>query len=99
LTIQTNDDSLITCVDGQDIATCSADTLNGLAATTQPVTITETQPNTGTFTSYDESDVSAIKTTDAAARGTSGTIDYNETPVSIVIGFGWADIDIQPIDD
>ena len=32
-------------------------------------------------------------------RGTSATIDYNETPATILVGFSFGSIDIQPIDD
>ncbi len=64
-----------------------------------PVTFTEQGPNSGMFASYDESDVSAIVVTDDAMRRTSATIDYNETPVSILVGAGDATIDIQPQDD
>ena len=56
-------------------------------------------PNSGVFSTYDESDNSNIITTGTAARGTSATIDYNETPTSIVVGFDFASIDIQPVDD
>ena len=64
-----------------------------------PVTITELGPNSGVFATYDEADVSVIKITSDAARGTSATFDYNDSPVSILVGFGWSEVDIQPVDD
>ncbi len=102
LTIQDNDDSNLDagkCL--QDIATCTikTSTTGKLQAGTQPVTITEQGPKSGVFGTYDESDVSVLKMTDNAARGTSATIDYNDTPVTILTGFSTGTIDIQPIDD
>ena len=101
LTLQDNDDSVLTCTTAQDATTCSAtgSATGGLAATTQPITITEQGPNTGVFGTYDESDKSVILVTSNAARGTSATIDYNETPATVLVGFDFASIDIQPIDD
>ncbi|AJW70040.1 beta strand repeat-containing protein [Nitrosopumilus adriaticus] len=101
LTIQDNDDSDITCATAQTATTCSATGLavSGLGAGTNPVTITEQGPNSGVFGTYDESDISVLKTTSGALRGTSATIDYNETPVTILVGFDFATIDIQPVDD
>jgi hypothetical protein len=64
-----------------------------------PVTFTEQGPNSGVFGTYDESDVSVLKITSDAKRGTSASIDYNETPQTILVGFDFATIDIQPIDD
>ena len=64
-----------------------------------PVTITEQGPNSGVFGTYDESDSSVLKITTNAARGTSASIDYNETPTTVLVGFDFASIDIQPTDD
>jgi len=102
LAIQDNDDSVISCVDAQDASTCSADATGGdttLDAFSQPVTITEQLPNSGVFGTFDESNVSVLITTDDAQRGRSGTVDYNETPTSVVVGFDYANISINPIDD
>ena len=63
------------------------------------LTVTETEATSGVFTSYDESDKSALRTTDAPNRDTTATIDYNETPQSISIGYAFASIDIQPTGD
>jgi len=64
-----------------------------------PVTITEQGPSSGVFGTYDESDVSALKITNNAARGTSASIDYNDSAVTVLVGFDFATIDIQLIDD
>ena len=80
--------------DGGSIDDCVGDDANCL-----PITFTELSPNTAIFSNYDEFDTANIRTTVDALRGTSATVDYNETPVSIVVGFEFASIDIQPIDD
>jgi hypothetical protein len=102
LTIQDNDDSII--------ASATSDANNAtsfavgaaapsvLGAGSVPVTITEQGPNSGIFGTYDESDTSVLKITSNAARGTSATVDYNETPVTILVGFDFATVDIQPTD-
>ncbi|NQV40435.1 MAG: hypothetical protein HQ505_07895, partial [Nitrosopumilus sp.] len=108
LTLQDTDDSIITCSSPQLASTCRVATdangnavtdALGLPAGSQPITITEQGPNSGVFGTYDESDVSTIKVTNTAKRGTSATIDYNETPVTVLVGFGFATIDIQATDD
>jgi hypothetical protein len=55
---------------------------------TDGITVTETAPNTGIFTTYDENDVSQLKTTATAPRGQTAIVDYNDTPRSLLIGFG-----------
>ena len=64
-----------------------------------PITITEQGPNSGVFGTFDESDTSNIVITDDANRGTSASIDYNETAVSILVGLSFGNIDIMPVDD
>jgi len=98
LTLQDNDDSQLTCTAAQNAATCSTVGTATLAAGTLPITITEQGPNSGIFGTYDESDVSAIKVTDNAKRGTSATIDYNETPATVLVGFDFATVNIAPTD-
>ncbi|AJM91244.1 hypothetical protein [Nitrosopumilus piranensis] len=101
LTVQDNGDSAI------ELTTGKTDTNDGLNFQTAadnlagdfPVTITEQGPNSGVFGTYDESDVSALKITSDAKRGTSASIDYNETPTTILVGFGFATVDIQTNDD
>ncbi|ABX13097.1 hypothetical protein [Nitrosopumilus maritimus] len=104
VTIQDNGDSILTQLNS------TANTNNasafGISAETGelgvgsiPVTITEQGPNSGVFGTYDESDTSVLKITDNAKRGTSASLDYNETPQTILVGFSFASIDIQPVDD
>src|SRR3989338_8953004 len=60
-----------------------------------PITITELSPNSGVFGTYDESNVSNIVILDDAKRGTSASIDYNDSPVTILVVYNFATIDIQ----
>ncbi|CAE6486890.1 hypothetical protein [Candidatus Nitrosotenuis uzonensis] len=64
----------------------------------QPITITESGPNTGVFGTYDESDKSVLVIASGAPRGQSATIDYNKKAQTILVGFGFASIDIKPTD-
>jgi len=65
----------------------------------QLLTVTETDSSSGVFTSYDESDDSALVATADARRDTTATITYDATPQSISVGFATATIDIQPTGD
>ena len=92
LTIQDNGDSAIDCATANTAGTCQTTGSNSLADNpldegSNPVTITEQGPNSGIFGTYDESDVSSIIMTTDAARGTSATITWNETPVTVLAGF------------
>jgi hypothetical protein len=64
-----------------------------------PVTVTEQGPNSGVFGTFDESDSSNVVITGDAKRGTSASIDYNESPVTILVGLSFGSVDIMPIDD
>ena len=106
VTIQDNDDSNIVFQLGQSDADDPADfgvpvgsVSNTVLPGKIPITITEQGPNSGVFGTYDESDKSVLKVIDSANRGTSASLDYNETPVTILVGHSFATIDIQPIDD
>ncbi|MFM8659561.1 MAG: hypothetical protein ACKOCQ_06480, partial [Candidatus Nitrosotenuis sp.] len=92
LLIQDNADSRI--ISGGSASTARSSSVGA----TQPVVITESAPNSGVFGTYDESDVSILKTTSNAKRGTSATIDYNDTPKSLVIGLGFASLNTQLAD-
>jgi hypothetical protein len=77
---------------------------NGNGATTgaggtADVTMTELGPASGVFASYDELDDSMININSSGVRNTSGTIDYNDSAQSVVIGLNFGSIDIQPTDD
>ena len=101
LTIQDNDDSIISNPTAYSASDASVEGANSgvLGDTSSPVTITEQGPNSGVFGTYDESDSSVLKITTNAARGTSASIDYNETPITVLVGFDFASIDIVPVDD
>ena len=108
LTLQDNDDSMIIPMENNNAARFSVaaftDSTNivqpvVLTAGSVPVTITEQGPKSSIFGTYDESDVSVLKITNDAARGTSATLTYNEDGHTIQAGFSSASIDIQPIDD
>ena len=96
-TLQDNDDSAIIAIDALNAANFT--TAAGFLGGTVPVTITEQGPNSGVFGSYDESDTSNIIILSDAKRGTSASIDYNEDPVTILIGLSFGSIDIMPTDD
>ena len=70
-----------------------------LSINTLPVTFTELSSNSGLFSNYDESDRSNLAIASDAARGVSASIDYNETPKTILVGFDFGSVDIQPVDD
>ena len=107
LTIQDNDDSIISgnfsLGANSFVALSDEDNdesiLEKLGEGTVPVTITEQGPNSGVFGTYDESDISVLRITDNGKRGTSASIDYNETPVTILVGHDFANIDIKVSDD
>jgi len=101
LTIQDNEDSQISLIAGNtnvDNAAFFETDGNNLQGEV-PITITEQGPNSGVFGTYDESDTSVIRITSDAKRGTSASIDYNEKPVTVLVGFDDATIDIQVPDD
>lgn len=100
LTLQDTDDTVLTgCTQDASLCVATGSAVVGLGANTQPITITEQGPNSGVFGTYDESDNSVILLTSDAKRGTSATIDYNETPATVLVGFDFATIDIQSADD
>ncbi len=99
LTLQDNNDSVITCTDSQDASTCTiGGVAAGLGVNSQPVTITETEPSSGIFTTFDEFDTSILMITDNALQGTSGFVDYNDNPAFVLTDFSYGSVDIQPID-
>ena len=69
-----------------------------LASGTQPITITEIAPNAGIFTNYDETNNANVVITENADRGTSATINYNG-PQSVLVGYGFATIDMNSPND
>ena len=101
LTLQDNDNNELShrgnSVD--NIAQYYVKGIDALGAGSAPVTVTENDPKSGVFTTYDESDVSALKVTSNALRGTSATLDYNDSPATLLVGYSTATINIEPTDD
>ena len=65
-----------------------------LGAGTQPVTLTESEANSATFTTYDESDVSQLQIPVSATRGTSFTLSYTDDH-TVLVGNSFASIDME----
>ena len=55
-----------------------------MIAGSQPITFTETGANTNVFVNFDESNNANMFVTSDALRGTSGTIEYNDTQLTIL---------------
>ena len=62
-----------------------------------PITVVEDSP--GVFISADDDDNSSLVVTGDAKRGTSATIDYNDSATSILVGHGFATITLDAGDD
>ena len=56
------------------------------------VNVIETGTNTGVFTNIDDADVANIFVKTTAPRGTSAVIDYNDSPMSIMVGYQTASV-------
>jgi len=74
---------------------------SSIAIASQAVTMTEMGPNLAIFANFDESDNANIDMTSAGLRGTSATIDYNDSPISFVVqnSFATLDMDVSAIGD
>ncbi|MFM7795261.1 MAG: hypothetical protein ACKO7N_00675, partial [Candidatus Nitrosotenuis sp.] len=79
----------------EDVLVTGSGSSGYLGINTTPVTITETAPNTGVFGTYDEMDKSNLVIGKDAKRGTTAIIDYNDTPKSVKVAFGFATVDMQ----
>ena len=55
----------------------------------------EDSPNSGVFTNGDDDDAANVMVNADAQRGTTATIDYNDTPMDIVVGNNFATIDMD----
>jgi len=97
LTIGQQGNEVIRLQDNSDTRAYTGKTGTLTEGLTNPVTLTEQGPNSGVFGTYDEADKSILVITDDAKRGTSATIDYNDTPTSVIARHGFATIDIQPL--
>ncbi len=63
------------------------------------ILLAEDSPNSGVFTNSDDDDAANLMITDDARRGTTATIDYNDSPIDIAVANSFATIDIQLDDD
>jgi hypothetical protein len=94
----------ITLQDNGDVAYTSCTTAalcvagSAYTAGDQPLTLVETNPNSGAFVITDESDVSQLKITSGALRGTSATLSYADDH-TILVGNSFGTIDIVAQDD
>src|SRR3989304_4497475 len=70
-----------------------------LGTGTAPVTFVETEASTGIFLNTDESDNSNIRIATDAPRGTTSTIDYNDSATSLLVAnfFGTMNMDATPL--
>ncbi len=82
----------------QDARTAGSGTSGRNTVNTLPVTITEIGSNSGIFGTFDDGDVSTLQMTSNAPRGKSATIEYNETPLTILAAFNFGTVDIQRTD-
>ena len=57
----------------------------------------ETAENSGVFVNTDDADSSNLKVTSAALRGTTATIDYNDSAQSFVVAHDFATIDMDAL--
>ena len=55
----------------------------------------ETAENSGVFVNTDDADSSNLKVASAALRGTTATIDYNDSAQSFVVAHDFATIDMD----
>ncbi|MFB5613777.1 MAG: hypothetical protein ACE5RI_01640 [Candidatus Nitrosomaritimum yanchengensis] len=94
LTIQDNSHSE-TNGDGEIDISLISSSEGSIGVGKQPVTITETSPNSGIFTTYDPNNDSVLITTQNAQRGTSASIEYNKKPLTLLIGFGKASLSLD----
>ena len=94
VTISDNADSQ-TNGDGENNISNITTGKGSLPAGSQPVTLTETAPNSGKFSSYDNNNDSVVVTTRDAQRGTSATIEYNKKSTTLLVGFGKATLSLD----
>ncbi len=102
VTLQDNSDSQIVTEGGGD----SEDPLDqetaggnfGGPSHNNPLTITEFSQNSGTFGSFDESKISALRTTNGAVRGSTAVIDYNDDATLILVANFNGSMDVTPVD-
>jgi hypothetical protein len=92
-----NDQILVESVNASNafIAPPGGGTHGNLGINRAPVTIVETEASSGIFQNTDESDAANIRVAGDAPRGTTATIDYNDSASSILVAnfFGQINMD------
>jgi hypothetical protein len=83
---------------GADIIDLSGNA-NGATVSTDRITFLESGVNTGIFTSTDSNDASAVEIVASASRGNSATINYDDSPQSILVGHSFATLEMSIDDD
>src|SRR3990172_10621952 len=89
------DQVLIAGVNASQAFVSAAGPANYLGQGSAPVTVVETEASSGIFQNTDESDNANIRVAGDAPRGTTATIDYNDSATSIVVAnfFGTLNMD------
>ena len=105
VTIQDNTDSAATVADGMDasdpfnwevVFDDEIERVSIIPAGHMPVTVYESGSNTGVFSNTDSDDTADLVTTgDKDLRGKSATIDYNDEETDILVGFGFASVEMM----
>jgi hypothetical protein len=90
-----NDQVLVQGVNASQAFVNAAGPANYLGQGSAPVTVVETEASSGIFQNTDESDTANIRVATDAPRGTTATIDYNDSASSILIAnfFGTLNMD------
>ena len=83
--VDNNDQNITDATSYADARSATSDEDNQLDAGSGPVTFVETQSNSGIFKNTDEGDIANVMIADDALRGTTATIDYNDSAVSVLV--------------
>ncbi|MGH9910068.1 MAG: hypothetical protein ACRD32_05465, partial [Nitrososphaerales archaeon] len=101
LTLVDNEDQVLVAGVNASQAFVDADPFapNPLGQGSAPVTVVETESSTGIFQNTDESDTANIRVAIDAPRGTTATVDYNDSPKSILVSnfFGTINMDVATL--
>ena len=70
-------------------------TLDDTSAVANELHFTETSANSGVWSNTDDADDASLNIVEAAVRGTTATIDYNDSAQSLVVAHDFATIDLD----
>ena len=79
----------------QDHQIADAKTQGFLGNNTAPVNILETSASSGIFLNTDPANQANVRVAEGALRGTTATIDYNDSAASILVALNFATIDMD----